>query len=59
MEQEKAGDGADGDGQRVDGGHHQHSASTSFYLIVVVFLTEILKRNLSTVIIQIDTFILV
>ena len=47
MEQEKAGDGAGGDGQRVDaGGHHQHSALTYFYSILLP-LSTFLKRNLS------------
>ena len=44
MEQEEAGEGAGGDGQRVDGGHHQHSASTFFYFIVLSS-TEILRRS--------------
>ena len=38
MQKEEAGDGADGDGQKVDGGHHQHSALTYFYSIVFLSL---------------------
>ena len=44
MEQEEAGEGAGGDGQRVDGGHHQHPVSTYFYSIVLS-LTGILKTS--------------
>ena len=46
VQQEEAGDGADGDGQRVDGGHHQHNALTYFYQTVN------LKRHVSMIIIS-------